>query len=428
MKFSEVFRSKNNIKLDKKTLVILRWIAIVGQFITLSIVFFLLKFDFPFFYCLVIIFLGIGTNVYLQFKNIQTQINNLDATVYLLYDLFQLAILLYFTGGITNPFAILLIIPAIVSSTFLTLKSTLNLSFITIIVLILLTIYHFPLPHSDELHFHVPNYYLYTIPIAIIIGLVFLTYFVTRFGLETRKRSEALNKLELVLAKEHELKTIGVQAAAAAHSLSTPLSTIRVVVKELEKELGSKSKHAKDINLLMSQTLRCGEILKKLSMVPLKKDEFFENVKLEDLLNEIISSFKEISNKDFSLISENNKNNPTVKRKAELTYGLRNFIGNATKFSEFLVEIKLESNDEITKVVVCDDGPGFPEDVIKFLGEPYISSKNKEISSKSGLGLGTFIGKTLLERLKANIEFGKSSETGGAMVTIQWETKNLLSI
>ena len=428
MKFSEVFRSKNDIKLDKKTLVILRWIAIVGQFITLNIVFFLLKFDFPFFYCLVIIFLGIGTNVYLQFKNIQSQINNLDATVYLLYDLFQLAILLYFTGGITNPFAILLIIPAIVSSTFLTLKSTLNLSFITVIILILLTIYHFPLPHFDELHFHVPNYYLYTIPIAIIIGLVFLTYFGTRFGLETRKRSKALNKLELVLAKEHELKTIGVQAAAAAHSLSTPLSTIRVVVKELEKELGSKSKHAKDINLLMSQTLRCGEILKKLSMVPLKKDEFFENVKLEDLLNEIISSFKEISNKNFLLISKNNKNDPTVKRKAELTYGLRNFIGNAAKFSEFLVEIKLESNNEITKIIVCDDGPGFPDDVIKFLGEPYIRSKNEKISSKSGLGLGTFIGKTLLERLKANVEFGKYPEKGGAMVTIQWQTRNLLSI
>ena len=428
MKFSEVFTSKDNIQLDKKTLVILRWIAIVGQFITLNIVFFLLKFDFPFFYCLVIIFLGIGTNVYLQFKNIQSQINNLEATVYLLYDLFQLAILLYFTGGITNPFAILLIIPAIVSSTFLTLKSTLNLSFITIIILILLTIYHFPLPHFDELHFHVPNYYLYTIPIAIIIGLVFLTYFGTRFGLETRKRSEALNKLELVLAKEHELKTIGVQAAAAAHSLSTPLSTIRVVVKELEKELGSKSKHAKDINLLMSQTLRCGEILKKLSMVPLKKDEFFENVKLEDLLNEIISSFKEISNKNFSLMSKNNKNDPTVKRKAELTYGLRNFIGNAAKFSEFLVEIKLESNNEITKIIVCDDGPGFPDDVIKFLGEPYIRSKNEKISSKSGLGLGTFIGKTLLERLKANVEFGKYPEKGGAMVTIQWQTRNLLSI
>ena len=428
MKFSEVFTSQDDVKLDKKTLVILRWIAIVGQFITINIVFFILKFEFPFFYCLGIILLGVGTNVYLQFRNTQSQINNLNSTIYLIYDLFQLAILLYLTGGITNPFTILLIVPAIVSSTFLTLRSTLNLSFVTIVILVLLTIYHYPLPHADEFHFHVPKYYLYAIPISIIIGLVFLTYFGTRFGLETRKRSEALNKLELVLAKEHELKTIGVQAAAAAHSLSTPLSTIRVIVKELEKELGSQSKHSKDINLLMSQTLRCGEILKKLSMVPLKRDEFFENVKLEDLLNEIISSFKEISNKNFSLISRNNKNNLTVKRKAELTYGLRNFIGNATKFSKSLVEIKLESNNEITKIIVCDDGPGFPNDVIKFLGEPYIGSKNKEINSKSGLGLGTFIGKTLLERLKANIEFSQSSETGGAMVTIQWQTKNLLSI
>jgi len=428
MKLSEVFTSQDDVKLNKQTLVILRWIAIVGQFIAISVVFFILKFEFPFLYCAGIIFLGVGTNVYLQFRNTQSQINNLNSTIYLLYDLFQLAVLLYLTGGITNPFTILLIIPAIVSSTFLTLRSTLNLSFVTIVILVLLTIYHYPLPHADEFHFHVPKYYLYAIPISIIIGLVFLTYFGTRFGLETRKRSEALNKLELVLAKEHELKTIGVQAAAAAHSLSTPLSTIRVIVKELEKELGSQSKHSKDINLLMSQTLRCGEILKKLSMVPLKKDEFFENVKLEDLLNEIISSFKEISNKNFSLISRNNKNNPTVKRKAELTYGLRNFIGNATKFSKSLVEIKLESNNEITKIIVCDDGPGFPNDVIKFLGEPYIGSKNKEINSKSGLGLGTFIGKTLLERLKANIEFSQSSETGGAMVTIQWQTKNLLSI
>ena len=163
-------------------------------------------------------------------------------------------------------------------------------------------------------------------------------------------------------------------------------------------------------------------------MVPLKRDEFFENVKLEDLLIEIVDSFKEISNKNFSIQSENNKYNPTVKRKAELTYGLRNFIGNASKFSKSLVEIKLESNNKITQIEVCDDGPGFPEDIKNFLGEPYIHSKNKEIDSKSGLGLGTFIGKTLLERMKANVEFGKCSKTNGAMVTIQWQTSNLISI
>jgi len=428
MKFSEDFTSKDNIQLDKKTLVILRWIAIVGQFFTISIVYFFLGFKLPFFYCSVIIFIGVLTNLYLQFRFNKNQLNNFTSTFFLFYDLIQLSILLYLTGGVTNPFTILLIIPAIVSSTFLTLRSTINLSIITVISLLILTLYHFPLPSSGDLHFHTPEYYLYGVPIAIIIGLIFLCYFGARFGLETRKRVEALTKLELVLAKEHELKTIGVQAAAAAHSLSTPLSTIKLVAKELEKEMGNEEKYAKDIKLLLSQSSKCGEILKKLSMTPIKKDEFFENVKLEDLLTEIISSYKEISNKNFSIKSENNKYDPTVKRKAELTYGLRNFIGNASKFSKSLVEIKLESNNKITKIKVCDDGPGFPDDVKNFLGEPYIHSKNQAIDSKSGLGLGTFIGKTLLERIKANVEFSKCPETKGAMVTIQWQTENLLSI
>ena len=198
MKFSEFFTSKDSIHLDKKTLVILRWIALVGQYVTISIVFFIFKFEFHFFYCSLIIFFGVLTNLYLQFNFKKNQLNNFASTFCLFYDLFQLSLLLYLTGGITNPFTILLIVPAIVSSTFLTLRSTINLSFITIIILILLTINHLPLPHSGELHFHVPDIYLYAVPIAIIIGLTFLTYFGVRFGTESRKRAEALNKLELI--------------------------------------------------------------------------------------------------------------------------------------------------------------------------------------------------------------------------------------
>ena len=428
MKLLEVFKSDDNIQLDKKTLVILRWIAIIGQLLTISVVYFILNFDFPFVYCCIIIFFGIFTNFFLQFKVKKNLLSNFSSTLYLAYDLIQLAALVFFTGGITNPFVILLAIPAVVSSTFLSIRSTVNLSFITVISLLILTLYHFPLPSYGDLHFHAPEYYLYGVPIAVIIGLTFLCYFGARFGLETRKRTNALNKMELILAKEHELKIIGVQAAAAAHSLSTPLSTIKLVAKELEKEMGNNKKYSKDIKLLLSQSSRCGEILKKLSMVPLKRDDFFENVKLEDLLSEISSSFKEISNKNFSIKSKNNKYDPTVRRKAELTYGLRNFIGNAAKFSKSLVEIKLESDNEITQIKVCDDGPGFPEDIKNFLGEPYIHSKNQAIDTKSGLGLGTFIGKTLLERMKANVNFGKCPNIKGAMVTIQWETKNLLSI
>ena len=428
MKFSEVFSSKDNIQLDKKTLVILRWIAIVGQFLTIEVVYFFLEFEFPFFYCLAIILFSVLTNIFLHIKVKENQLSNFTSSNFLLYDLIQLAILLYFTGGITNPFTILLIIPAIVSSTFLNLKSTLNLSFVTVIILLILTLYHFPLPHAGDLHFHVPNYYLYAIPTAVIIGLVFLTYFGARFGREQGKRIEALNKLELILAKEHELESIGVQAAAAAHSLGTPLSTITVVAKELEKEIGRNSKFSKDINLLLTQTKRCGEILKKLSQDTLEKDNFFNDMKLNELLNEIVRSFKEISKKKLFIIEKKNEINPRIKRTLEITYGLRNFIGNAVKYSKSFVEITLESNNKITKVKICDDGPGFPPDVKDILGEPYIRSKNDEINSKSGLGLGTFIGKTLLERKNATVAFDRCTKTNGAMVTIQWWTSSLSSI
>ena len=195
-----------------------------------------------------IIFVGVLTNLYLQFKFKKNQLNNFASTFFLFYDLFQLSLLLYLTGGITNPFSILLIVPAIVASTFLNLRSTINLSVGTFAILIFLSTDHLPLPYSGELHYHVPDTYLLALPVAIIITLIFLTYFGVRFSIESKKRTEALNKLELILAKEHELESIGLQAAAAAHSLGTPLSTITVVAKELEKEIGSNSKYAKDIN------------------------------------------------------------------------------------------------------------------------------------------------------------------------------------
>ena len=183
-----------------------------------------------------------------------------------------------------------------------------------------------------------------------------------------------------------------------------------------------------DINLLLTQTKRCGDILKKLSQDTLAEDNFLDDIKLDELLNEIARSYREISNKKLSVIVEKNEINPRIERTLEITYGLRNFIGNAVKYSKSLVEIRLESNNKITEVKVCDDGPGFPSDVKDILGEPYIRSEDDKISSKSGLGLGTFIGKTLLERMKANVTFDKCPKTNGAMVTIQWQTNSLLSI
>ena len=425
MNFSTLFRLGENLNLDRKTLVYLRWIAIFGQIIAINLVFFILRLELPILLAFLVIFVGLITNLYLQFGIKTILIKDLYASFFLAYDLIQLSLLLYLTGGISNPFSILMIIPAIVSSTFLSMGTTIILGALTIIFLFLLTIFHFPLPGIHENAFTFPKYYLIGFFISIIIGLIFLSYFGIRFSGETKKRSEALNKLQEILAKEYELESLGGQAAAAAHSLGTPLATISVVAKELKKELGNDKDYAKDIDLLISQTKRCSEILKKISKKQIKDDKFFSYVTLEDLTNEIIDSFKETSSKKINLISNNDTNKINIKRSPEIVYGLRNFIGNAVKFSRDKINLIINSNDKNIELIINDDGPGFPEDIISIIGEPYIKSKSQEVSSNSGLGLGTFLGKTLLERQFANLTFSKDNKLGGASVKISWNVNYL---
>jgi two-component system sensor histidine kinase RegB len=230
------------------------------------------------------------------------------------------------------------------------------------------------------------------------------------------------------MAKENELISLGAQSAAAAHSLGTPLSTILLTIKELQKESGTNVKIKKDLDLLLSQTRRCREILKKLSMNPKIDDRFLEsNLDLYDYLNEIIRSYEEISDKKFILNIENHKNPLKTSKSSEIIYGLRNFIGNANKFSKTKIEIFLKSNKNDTEILIKDDGPGFPKDLIEKhrLGEPYIRTAAQKNISKYGLGLGTFIGKTLLEKNYANIIFKNSEKNGGAEVLIKWKNKDL---
>ncbi|MDC0472695.1 ActS/PrrB/RegB family redox-sensitive histidine kinase [Pelagibacteraceae bacterium] len=427
MNLSTLFRLEENLHLDKKTLVILRWIAITGQFIAINLVYNYLNLDFPIIQSHIIIFLGLLTNLYLQFKIRANQLKDIYSSLFLIYDLIQLSGLLYLTGGISNPFSILLIVPAIVSSTFLSMGTTIILGVVTISSLIILTNFYLPLPGISEYGFSFPTFYLIGMLTSIIVGLIFLSYFGIRFAGETKKRSEALNKLQQVIAKEYELESLGGQAAAAAHSLGTPLATIRVVAKELRNEIGKSSKHSKDLDLLISQSKRCGEILKQISQKQIIEDKFMSAVKLEDLLVEILRSFMETSEKNIKLRSTNDKNKIEVKRSPEIIYGLRNFIGNAVKFSKKKVEVEIESDDSNVIIAINDDGPGFPEDIIKVLGEPYIKSKSKKINNKSGLGLGTFLGKTLLERQGAKLSFSKSKVYSGALVKISWNVKNLIS-
>ena len=426
MKLLELLRYEDDLRLDKKTVVILRWIALIGQLITIYIVHFFVGFELPLIYCSLTIFFGGITNIFIQFNFKKNQLSNIESTILLFYDVVQLSVLIYLTGGVTNPFITFLIVPAIISSTLLNLASTFFLSIITILSLLLLTFNYFPLPSDGDIHFHVPDYYIYSIPSALTIVLIFLNYFGFRFGYEARKRGNALNRLELVLAKEQQLDLIGHQAAAAAHSLGTPLSTITVIAKELKKEVGKNKEFIQDIDILLAQAKKCGDILKKISQNKIVDDEYVANITMQDLLYEITRSFEEISDKKINLnVSKSVKKIP-IKRSPEITYGIRNFVGNAVKFSKKNIDINLVSDDIQTSIQISDDGPGFPDDIFEIIGEPYISSKSKKLKSKSGLGLGTFIGKTLLERKKAIIEFSKSTR-GGALVEISWENSDIIA-
>jgi len=428
MKFLE---TSNLYSLNKSTYINLRWISYIGQLTAILIVQFFLQFKFYYLVCISIVLLSILTNLYLLFKIKENQLSNFVATSYLSYDIGQLGLLIYLTGGITNPFVFLIIIPSIFSAQYLNIWSSIVLVTLTSLILIILTFFYHELSHSKALHFHAPEYYLYSIPISIFIGLIFLAYFGVKFGTESRIRKKAYDKMQEIMAKENELLSLGGQAAAAAHSLGTPLSTILLTAKELQKEFGNNNKIKKDLDLLVSQSNRCSDILKKLSLNPNVADEFIDsNFTLNDYINEIIRSYLEISDKKFVINVEQFKNPIKTYKSAEIIYGLRNFIGNANKYCNKKVEIFLISDNRNTEVIIKDDGPGFPKDLIDKhrLGEPYVRTTDRAHISKYGLGLGTFIGKTLLEKNFANITFKNSEKNSGANVFIKWNNKDLINI
>ena len=426
MKF---FETSKYYSLKKSIYINLRWIGIIGQIISIYFVYFYLQFKFDFIYSNIIIFLGILSNIYLTIIYKKTQLSERSALIFLLIDIFQLTGLIYLTGGIVNPFIIFLLIPSVFASSNLSFKTNFLIVAITTFVIIFLTFYSKTLPYPLNQHFHVDPYYYYSIPVALIIALVFLNYFAIIFGSESRKRKEALNKMEEVMAKEHEMLSLGGQAAAAAHSLGTPLSTIKIIVQELKHQLRNEKDLIQDIELLSSQVERCNEILKRLSLDPNQEDDFIDvNLSIRDYLREIITSFKETSDKEFIFNFDQDSNSKKISKSIEIVYGLRNFIGNANKFCTKKVFITLKSDNENTEVCIEDDGKGYPNDIISKIGEPYLKSLGSSSKEKTGLGLGIFIGKTLLEKNFASVNCWNSKTRSGAEVVIQWKNSKLFKI
>jgi two-component system sensor histidine kinase RegB len=426
MKF---FETSKYFSLKKSTYINLRFIAIIGQLITVNLIYYIFNFKFDITFGNLIILAGLISNLYLIYINKNTQLLDKESFFFLLIDILQLSCLIYLTGGIANPFSIFLIIPTIFSSSNLGFRSNLLLVSITSLIIIFLTFFSYPLPYPINIHFHVSSYYYYSIPISLIIALIFLNYFALSFGTESRVRKEALNKIEEIMSKEHELLSLGGQAAAAAHSLGTPFSTIKIISSDLLKQFKDNTEIKKDIELLVSQIERCSEILKKLTLNPIIEDDFIDrDLTIADYVNEIIKSFEETSKKIFVTNFDQDSNSLNITKSIEIVYGLRNFIGNANKFSKNRIFINIKSDSDNTEIIIEDDGEGYPKDVLSKIGEPYIKSFKSSTRSKSGLGLGIFIGKTLLEKNYANVLCGNSKSRSGAEVSIKWKNKDLLSL
>ena len=425
MKF---FETSKYHSFKKSTYISLRWIGIAGQFIAVNFVYFILNFDFNALFSNITIFFGVLSNLYLIFIYKKTQLSDRSAFIFLVIDIVQLGILIYLTGGVSNPFVIFLLIPSVFSSSNLSFVTNFLLVSLTTIVIIFLTFYSNNLPGPISTHFHVSPYYYYAIPASLIIALFFLNFFAMTFGSQSRLRKEALAKMEEVMATEHELLSLGGQAAAAAHSLGTPLSTIKIITQDLVRQFKGQKEVEKDIELLSSQVERCNEILKRLTIDPVEEDDFIDkDLTMRDYLSEIISSFREISKKQFIFNYDQDSNVKKITKSIEIVYGLRNFVGNANKFSKGSVYINLKSDSEITEITIEDDGNGYPKDVLPKIGEPYLSSSSQE-KSKKGLGLGLFIGKTLLEKNFASILCRNSKTRSGAEVIIKWSNRDLFKI
>ncbi len=424
----ELSSNSKSSHLNKITYVNLRWIGVIGQFITINAVAFLFKFEFNFLLANIIVLVGALSNIFLFYFFKKNQLQEKISLTFLTLDIIQLSFLLYLTGGTINPFSIFLIIPSIFASNSLSIRTNILLIILTISSIILLTFYHQELP-SPLNEYIFSNYYYYSVPLALIIALIFLSFFALTFGNESKIRKDALDKIQEVISKENELVSLGGQAAAAAHSLGTPLSTIKIISQDLYDNFKNNKELKKDVELLLSQVDRCNVILKKLSLNPVVEDDFIDkNTTLHNYVKEIVNSFKEISDKKFIINTEQNYNSFEISKLIEVVYGIRNFIGNANKFAKKNIYISIISDSENSSISIEDDGFGFPKDILTKIGDPYIKSLQSKNNSRAGLGLGIFIGKTLLEKNNAKLLIRNSETRGGAEIKIEWSNKDLINL
>ncbi len=399
-------------------LIKIRWIAIFGQILAVFFVAYIIKIPIPFFETLIIIILSVGVNFYSYFEERKNKsISNIKAFSFLLFDTLQLGILLFLTGGIINPFSILILAPVITSASYLPALMTVILSTISIIIIIILNFYFIPLELGSN--FFLPEIYSFGLVASLIITVIFIAIYAYLFASSSRKISNALSISKLQILNQKKITDIGSLSAAAAHELGTPLNTIFLVLNDLlkEKKLIDDKNIVKDIILLKSQAERCKEILQSFSKNPLKlKDKFLEKVKITDLIKINFDKFN--TNKKLNIKKTSINDEPEIIFKDEIMYALGNIIQNAIFYSKEVVTTEINYGKKNLKICVIDDGTGFPKDIIDKLGEPYISKNNQ------GMGLGIFIAKNLIENMGGGLKFYNSKEEN-AIVEIVFDNSIL---
>ena len=380
-------------------LINIRWIAIFGQLLTIICIKFLFDISILFFECFFVIFLSFLLNVYsyfIQRKN--NKILDRQVFLFLLFDISQLGALLYLTGGILNPFSILILAPVIISASYLAVLWMILLSAYSVVLILFINFYFIPLNWNQSIL--IPQIYNLGILLALIIAIVFMTIYAYLFANSSRKISEALYETKLQLNNQKKITEVGSLSAAAVHELSTPLNTIFLILDDLLKEkILIKDKNLlKDVELLKSQAERCKEILLRLSKNPLKlKDNFFEKIKVVDLIKLSFDKFN--SNKRLQLNISKNQNDIKILFKNEIMYAIDNIIQNSVKYAKLIVTVEIKFLSNYLVITIKDDGSGFPRDILDSLGAPYVSK------DKKGMGLGIFIAKNLIEIMKGNIIF-----------------------
>lgn len=401
------------------TLVGLRWLAVIGQTAGVLFVDFVLGFPLPLMECLALIGLSVALNVWLLLHfGAARRTSVAGSTVQLAYDCLQLGGLLALTGGLQNPFSLLLLAPVSVSATTLPQRSTMILAGLAIIIISLLSIFHYDLPWRPHERLVFDRVFVIGIWVSLLCGTVFIAAYTNRVAHEARQLADALSATEIQLSRREHLVSLDGLAAAAAHELGTPLSTIALAAKEMRSDL-PEGPLREDIELIISQTARCRDILAKLRNLGADGGDPFAAMPLGELIAEVVTPH-EHEGKTITIRKESMAGpDPVFRRNTGLLYGLGNIIENAVHFARSSVMIECSWDNNAVSVTITDDGPGFPVEQLARMGEPYISNRGAGTEG-GGLGLGVFIAKTLLERTGARLAFENSNEKGHARVRIVW--------